>query len=683
MREFYRNLAARPELAIIALMALVIGMLIFPMPTAVLDVLIGINLVGSIAIFVVSFYIARILDFSAFPSALLVTTLFRLALSVSTSRKVLLEADAGHIIDTFGNFVIGGDVVVGIIVFVIVTVIQFIVITKGSERIAEVGARFSLDGMPGKQMSIDSDLRAGVIEADEARDRRRVLEKESQLYGSLDGAMKFIKGDAIAGIIIALVNFVGGIGIGMTRRDMSFSDSLDTYTRLTIGDGLVAQIPALLIAVGAGFVVTRVAEDGRSLGQDLVDQLFGKPIVLLVVAVLCALIGLIPGFPVPVFAGLSALLALAYYRKRRAGEAAPAGGGGATGKASATSKERGGAKGAPSVEGLPVETIPIMLSVPEGSRAAFEREDVAADFQRRVFLDFGLKLPMPVLTTSRLDSGHVGIHIHEIAVTQVMAPQGMYLVTDGADALRAMGYDMIEAGAAGEQPQLWVTQEIAKSCGQNGIGAFKSAVDVLYTEYRCVLAAHINELFGIQETKNLLDEAERRFPELVKEVMRNAPVQRLAEVLQRLINEQVSIRNLKLVLEAVAYWGGKERDTLALVEHVRNALSRYICERVMRAGALSAIAMSPLTEEQFRRAIRQTSNGTFLEMAPQDADAVLESLAASFAKIIQQRADIALLCAADVRRFVKRVIDSRYPEVEVISFGEVPRGLPVNVIDTI
>lgn len=315
--KFLRNVISRPELLILALMVMIIAMLIIPLPTPLVDFLIGLNIVIAILVFMGSFYIERILSFSTFPALLLITTLFRLALSISTSRLILVQADAGEIIASFGEFVIGDSLVVGFVIFAIVTIVQFIVITKGSERVAEVAARFSLDGMPGKQMSIDGDLKAGVIDAKEARERRSTLERESQLYGSFDGAMKFIKGDAIAGIIIIFVNFLGGIAIGVGQLGMDMSEALSTYTLLTIGDGLVAQIPALLIAIGAGFIVTRVNGDEANLGRNMMTQLLGHPFVLGIAALLAVGVAMLPGFPVAVFLFIaSALVALLYFRYR-------------------------------------------------------------------------------------------------------------------------------------------------------------------------------------------------------------------------------------------------------------------------------------------------------------------------------------------------------------------------------
>lgn len=309
------GLRSHPELIILGLMVMIIAMLIIPLPTYLIDFLIGLNLTLAILVFLGSFYVDRILSFSSFPSILLITTLFRLALAISTSRLILLEADAGEIITSFGEFVIGDSLVVGFVIFSIVTIVQFIVITKGSERVAEVAARFSLDGMPGKQMSIDADLRAGIIDADLAKERRSVLERESQLYGSFDGAMKFIKGDAIANIIIIFVNIIGGLSVGVGQNGMDFSTALTVYTILTVGDGLVSQIPALLIAISAGFIVTRVNGDSDNMGQNIMSQLLSNSFVIIVTCVLALSIGLLPGFPLLVFLCLAVILGIYFYFK--------------------------------------------------------------------------------------------------------------------------------------------------------------------------------------------------------------------------------------------------------------------------------------------------------------------------------------------------------------------------------
>ncbi len=300
--ELLSRIGERKDIMLAILLLAVVFMMILPLPPFLLDILIAINITISVVLMMMAVYINSPLQFSAFPAVLLVTTLFRLALSISTTRMILLQADAGKIVYTFGNFVVGGNLIVGIVIFLIITIVQFIVITKGSERVAEVSARFSLDAMPGKQMSIDGDMRAGVIDVHEARERRSIIEKESQMFGSMDGAMKFVKGDAIASLLIIFVNILGGITIGVTQKGMSASDALQLYAILTVGDGMVSQVPALLIAITAGIIVTRVSsEDSSDLGNEIGEQIVAQPKALLIGGVLLVLFGLIPGFPTLIF----------------------------------------------------------------------------------------------------------------------------------------------------------------------------------------------------------------------------------------------------------------------------------------------------------------------------------------------------------------------------------------------
>ena len=308
--ELLRRIGERKDIMLAILLLAIVFMMVLPLPPVALDILIAINMTISVVLLMMAVYINSPLQFSAFPAVLLITTLFRLALSVSTTRMILLQADAGQIVYTFGNFVVGGNLVVGIVIFLIITIVQFLVITKGSERVAEVSARFSLDAMPGKQMSIDRDMRAGVIDVHEARDRRGVIEKESQMFGSMDGAMKFVKGDAIAGLIIIFVNILGGVTIGVTQKGLSAADALQLYSILTVGDGMVSQVPALLIAITAGIIVTRVSsEESSDLGTDIGAQVVAQPKALLIGGLLLVLFGLIPGFPMITFFALAAIVA--------------------------------------------------------------------------------------------------------------------------------------------------------------------------------------------------------------------------------------------------------------------------------------------------------------------------------------------------------------------------------------
>ncbi|EFC4873402.1 EscV/YscV/HrcV family type III secretion system export apparatus protein, partial [Escherichia coli] len=416
LNQLLRNLKTHPELIIVVLMVMIVSMFIIPLPTYLVDFLIGFNMTLALLIFMGAFYIERILNFSTFPTILLITTLFRLALSISTSRLILIDADAGDIINTFGQFVIGDSLIVGFVVFSIVTVVQFIVITKGSERVAEVAARFSLDGMPGKQMSIDADLRAGIIDADEAGNKRSVLERESQLYGSFDGAMKFIKGDAIASIIIIFVNLIGGISVGVTHYNMDVSTALETYTLLTIGDGLVAQIPALLISISAGFIVTKVNGDQLSTGKNILNQLLDNPIVIIVTAVLTLSLGLLPGFPVIVFIMIASTLGiflLLRYKMRNAKNLDSNEEVQLTHNIKADSINESESVNECSLgilenlEYMIAETIPLLLTVSLETEKIFQSLQIERRIASQFFVDYGVKLPTLVIRGSKSVENHI------------------------------------------------------------------------------------------------------------------------------------------------------------------------------------------------------------------------------------------------------------------------------------
>lgn len=687
-----KHITGRPELIIVVLMVTIIAMLVIPLPPMLIDTLIAFNIALAMIVFIGSFYITTVLDFSSFPSILLITTVFRLALSITTSRMILLEADAGKIVETFGTFVIGGDLLVGMVIFLIVTIVQFIVITKGSERIAEVCARFALDGLPGKQMSIDADVRAGSIDADEARRRRGILESETQLYGSLDGAMKFIKGDAIAGIIIIFVNFVGGIVVANVRSNMSMSEAVSTYSMLTIGDGLVAQIPALLISVGAGFVVTRVRSEESNLGRNILSQVGGRDQVLVVVGVLCLLLAALPGFPLVIFLIMAfGLFAIALHRSggipavraffRRGAPAA---------KDDADTAQAGG-KGAVSPmsqdaddanQTIP-ETVPLALLVSPGDLAAVTQGKFADALRNEVYVRLGIRIPVPLLIERNdVPARQVWLLVNEVVAEKVGLITGHALVLAQAAQVKSLGvpYETLQSDTG--DLSIWVRDNQSEALRQIDI-PLRDWRDELQRRFVSLAARSAHEYFGIQETKNLMDAMERKFPELLKETYRNAPVQRIAQILQRLLAENVSVRNLKVVLEAIAQWAPKERDNILLAEHVRTALSRYISDRVTINGRINALLIAPETEELIRQNIKQTANGAYLQMPDEDNSVFIADLAGKLAALYQPTDQVVLLTTLDVRRFVKRLIEPHFPDVSVISFGEIADQGKLNILNTI
>lgn len=682
LNVFLRNVGARPELLILTLMVMIIAMLIIPLPTVLVDFLIGLNIVISLLVFMGSFYIERILSFSTFPALLLLTTLFRLALSISTSRLILSQADAGEIIASFGEFVIGESLVVGFVIFSIVTIVQFIVITKGSERVAEVAARFSLDGMPGKQMSIDGDLKAGAITAEDAREKRSVLERESQLYGSFDGAMKFIKGDAIAGIIIIFVNFIGGMAIGVGQMGMDMSTALSTYTLLTIGDGLVAQIPALLIAIGAGFIVTRVNGDDSNLGRNMLAQMLGHPFVLGVTALLAVGVGLLPGFPLMTFLPIAAVLALVVFvRQRKASR-------GESKNESRPASAQGNAMQSGSgllddIDNIATETVALMLLVPTARLEELSKARWAARFRSQFFVDYGLRIPEPQIRASEALPAHqVAVLINEVRAEQFDIHFDHWRLLDYSPELEPMGFALVRGNDSNRLGGVWVNATDRERVEQLGYH-LRPADEECYRCLVTLLARNIQEFFGVQETKQLLDEMETRYPDLLKEVYRHVTVQKIAEVLQRLIGERISVRNMKLVLESLARWASREKDVLALVEHVRGAMARYISKKFAQGNDLRVLLLSAEFEEVVRRGIRQTSGGSFINLEPAESEELMDRLAVGLDSVHIAHKDMVLLCSVDVRRYIKKLIEGRFRELDVMSFGEVSETVSVNVIKTL
>ncbi len=679
LNVFLSNVGARPELLILSLMVMIIAMLIIPLPTVLVDFLIGLNIVISLLVFMGSFYIERILAYSTFPALLLLTTLFRLALSISTSRLILSQADAGEIIASFGEFVIGESLVVGFVIFSIVTIVQFIVITKGSERVAEVAARFSLDGMPGKQMSIDGDLKAGALSAEEAREKRSVLERESQLYGSFDGAMKFIKGDAIAGIVIIFVNFIGGMAIGVGQLGMDMSTALSTYTLLTIGDGLVAQIPALLIAIGAGFIVTRVNGDDSNLGRNMLTQTLGNPFVLGVTALLALGVGLLPGFPLLTFVPIAALLAsVVYWRQRRGtGQAGP----------HAPASEPDALSPGPGllddIDHIATQTIALMLLVPTAQLGGLIKARWAARFRSQFFVDYGLRIPEPLLRgNDGLPAHQVAVLINEVRAEQFDIHFDHWRLLDYSPDLEPLGFSLVRGKDSNRQGGVWVNAVDREQVLQLGY-QLRAADEECYRCLVTLLARHIQEFFGVQETKQLLDEAESRYPDLLKEVYRHVTVQKVAEVLQRLVGERISVRNLKLILESLAYWASREKDVLALVEHIRGTMARYISNKFAQGNDLRVLLLSPEFEDVVRRGIRQTSGGSFINLEPAEAEDLMDRLGVGLDNLHIAHKDMVLLCSVDVRRYLKKLIEGRFRELDVMSYGEVSETVSVNVLKTI
>lgn len=535
-------------------------------------------------------------------------------------------------------------------------------------------------------MSIDADLRAGTIAPEIAQQRRSMLEKESQLFGALDGTMKFIKGDAIAGIVIIFVNFLGGIFIGMGRLDMSFSYATDIYTILTIGDALVAQIPALLISIGTGFVITRVSEDGKNLGNNIIEQIFSRDFVLAVTGAVTLLMGMLPGFPLAIFFTLSALFfSLFGYRlyKRKAEQQAAAGKNAFMAPFSRSSNEDDSAESEYlELNNVLPETIPLLILIPADVFNEIKAKSLSAMLKRDFYINFGIQLPDVRINTMAGDSTDcVTLLINEVQASQFNIAFGYSKVIQCDNALEMMDVEVKTFTVSNLQSQ-WVKNEDLPQLQALNIMT-RSAESELSLCVQSVVSQNIAEFFGIQETKNILDKMESLYPELLKETYRHATVQRVAEVFQRLLKEKISVRNMKVVLEALALWAGKERDTILLVEHVRGALARYISDKFSVNNHLSVLLLAPETENRIRKGIRNTSTGSFINLDPEDNEYVMNVFNQGIQSISYPLKEVVILTAVDIRRYAKRLLDGQYPELEVLSFGEISESVKINVIKTL
>lgn len=633
------GLARYADIVLVAGIVAIVALMIVPLPVWMIDLLVAVNIAGGILLLLLAIYVANPLEFSVFPSVLLISTLFRLALSIATTRMILLHGEAGHIIQTFGFMVAGGSLVVGLVVFLIITVVQFIVIAKGSERVAEVAARFSLDAMPGKQMSIDSDLRSGLIDKDEARRRRRVLENESKLNGSLDGAMKFVKGDAIAGIIIIIINLLGGLAIGVFQHDMSMAAAGVKYSILTIGDGMVTQIPALLGAMSAGLLVTRTTDDehDKHLGDAIGRQLMAKPRVLLVAGGLCVLFAMVPGFPAVVFLALGLVLFAAgamltpALRARWERFAQP--------KMAAVRRRAAEAPSLMSTDAAPPRpAVPLLLELPAGRLSAQASRDLLHGLEGvldHFQLYLGLRLP-------RID-------VHAV-----------HLLDDDQESEAATQWRLL----VHEVP---VAQ-----------GALPSphTAEALSDAVRESLRRHAGLFLGTQETNHVLTRASADLPDVVKETLRALPLARVAEILRRLVEEEVAIRNLRDILETLSDAAQREKDVFALTELVRIGLKRQLCYRYAPNGRLNAMLLEPALEEMLRGAVRVNGGAQQLALDPVQ----MAQLMQRFSAAVQRFRPDAIVTAVDIRRHVRKLIEPECFDTPVLSYHELMPTLQLEVV---
>ena len=682
------------DIYLAAIIVSVVGLMIVPVPPFLLDTLIAVNLGISAVLLFMSLYMKNALAFSTFPSVLLVTTLFRLALNITTTRMILVDAYAGEIIYTFGNFVVGGNFIVGVVIFLILLLVQFIVITKGAERVAEVAARFTLDAMPGKQMSIDADLRAGNITVKDAQSRRSVIERESQLFGAMDGAMKFVKGDAIASLIMVAINIVAGILIGVSQKGMEIDKAVTTYSILTIGDGLVSQIPALLISICAAMIITRAgSEEGVGLGGDVVEQIFAAPKAILIGGVVIFAMALIPGFPKIQFFTLAIItLALGYALKRAADktkgrrrtERLHAGGEGAakSGQAPPSEEEEEDSSTEFSI------TVPIMLEVDAAVQEHVTAERLNSELvqvRKALYLDLGVPFPGIYLRFNQnLHSGKYQILLQEVPMSDGVIRPGFLYVRETEENLSLFSIPCEPVDKPSDRrPAYWVPLEFQAKLVEAGI-AFMEPPKLLSFHISLVLRRYASDFMGLQETKGLLTRMEGEFGELVREVQRVIPPQRIAEVLQRLVQEDISVRNLRLIFQALIEWAPKEKDTLILSEYVRIALRRFISYKFSGGqNILVVYLLDPQTEETIRKSIRQTSGGSFLALDPATSKKLVEEIKAKAGGAVPRERTPVLLTSMDIRRFLRKLVELEMPDLPVLSHQELTEEINIQPLGRI
>jgi len=661
----------------IAIIAIVL-LIIIPIPTLMMDILLTFNISLSLVILIITMYVKETLEFSNFPTLLLITTLFRLALNISSTRLILSNADAGSVIEAFGNFVIGNNIIVGILIYLIIVIIQFMVITKGAERVAEVAARFTLDAMPGKQMAIDADLNSGLISESEAKERRKKIQKEADFYGAMDGASKFVKGDAIAGIIITIINITAGFIIGVLQKGMDVAESASVYTNLTVGDGLVSQIPALLISTATGIIVTRAATES-DLGTDMTKQLFSQPRALYLasgVLFLLAFTGL-PAFPNIILSGLFSFMA--YNLNKTIKEAK------IQEEALHEDDEADEMRRPENVMSL-LQVDPIELEFGYGILPLVDANqggdllDRLVMIRRQCALDLGIVVPVIRLRDNiQLKPNEYVIKIKgtEVASGEIMFDN--YLAMNPGTAEGDLeGIKTVEPAFG--LPAVWITESQRERAEMMGY----TVVDppsIIATHLTEIIKAHSAELLGRQEVQKLLDNLKESYPALVDEVLpKTLSLGEIHKVLANLLKENISIRDLVTIMETLADYGVLTKDPDVLTEYVRQSLSRYITKRFVNGKKAKFITLSQELEQIIIDSVHQTDYGTYISMDPQITQAIAKSLMKEIQKFISIGEQPMVLTSPSVRMYFKRIAEGVSPGIIVLSYNEIDPSVEVQSI---
>jgi len=674
-----RFIADRSDILVAVLVVSIVMMMIIPMPTWLLDILLTFNISFALVILMVSMFNVEPLEFSVFPSLLLIMTMFRLALNISSTRLILLNAQAGEVIATFGSFVVGGNTVVGFIIFLILVIIQFIVITRGAERVSEVAARFTLDAMPGKQMAIDADLNAGLINEDEARERRKNIQREADFYGAMDGASKFVKGDAIAGIIIVIINIIGGLIIGMVQRGMSASEAVEIYTILTVGDGLVTQIPALLISTATGIVVTRSASQS-SLGKELSLQVLSYPKALGLAALILFALGTI-GLPRTPMYVLGAFFALLFLLTSSAAQPAE--------KAEITEdvveaeqiKRPENVMELLQVEKMEMELGYGLIPLVDADQGG-DLLDRIVMIRRQCAVELGFIVP-PIRIRDNMqlkpNSYLIKIKGAEIASGELLLDNYLAIGPDIENDLDLLGVDTVEP--AFNLPARWINTNQKDQAEMKGY----TVVDppsVLATHLTSVIKSHSFELLGRQEVQNMVDYVKEQNPAVVTDLIPDLiSLSELQKVLSNLLREQVSIRDFTTILETLADYGRLTKDTDVLTEYVRQALRRQITRQYAGEDRkLQVLTLDPAVEDILRGSIQQSEFGSYLAVDPEIAQSLINKVSHYHEDLIRKGTTPIILCAPILRIYFKRLLDRFISDLVVLSYNEIDSHVQVEVV---
>jgi flagellar biosynthesis protein FlhA len=682
----FKKLTQNSDLAIAAGLFCILGVMIIPIPPAFMDLFIALTLAFSMLILLLSIYTKRPLDFSTFPSVLLVMTFFRLSLNVASTRNILIRGGsdgagaAGDIIRAFGEYVVGGNFVVGIIIFIILVIINFIVITKGAGRVAEVAARFTLDAMPGKQMAIDADLNAGLINESQAKTRREEVSQEADFYGSMDGASKFVRGDAIAGILITIINIIGGIIVGVVQNDMTFMDASQVFTLLTVGDGLIAQIPALIISIAAGLIATRNGRDD-TLGEQIENQFKAHPSALYVVAGFLSLIAFIPGFPmIPFFLIASILLFIG--KKVEKGILAQ------QELAKQDQIEDKKTTGENLEELLNLELVELevgygLVNIVDADQNGDLLERIS-QIRKQFALDWGIIIPsVKIRDNLELKPGGYSLKIKGIEVTAGELVPDHFLAMDPGTVIEKIdGIETVEPVFG--LPAVWITDEQRDDAQFNGYTVVDLST-VVATHITEILKANLHELFGRQELVGLLDNVKEMYPKVVNDLIPEIlSVGTVLKVAQNLLREGVSVRDMRTILEALAEAGTSFKDAAMLTESARQALYRTISETIKSdEGDIPLFTLDRSIEESLARSIVQTDQGQQLSLDPQVTQSILGSLNERIEEATNMGEKMVVLCSPLIRRHFKNLTEKFIPSLIVVSHNELSPDINIRSLGSV